>query len=229
MVEAAQIAGFRQDGKSKDRTDAGDLLKALEVGVVLEVIVGPLFELITQLAEADHLAQGDAEHGHCLGCFLDGKADRRLRPAVNILQQALLGHFAANEGPGSFHKLFHWERSDRSRCRKGSQQLQQPLGTRGMVVALDFGEIERQIMREQAMLGARLFQGDLRVGQRQFLKVMDVMDQRIVEVLGKPGFEQMQQDLRVLGIVLIPGVVHGLAGAGHSYRRDQLQMKPFRL
>ena len=37
MVEAAQVAGFGQDGEREDGTDAWQLLEASEVVVVLEV------------------------------------------------------------------------------------------------------------------------------------------------------------------------------------------------
>ena len=35
----------------------------------------------------------------------------------------------------------------------------------------------------------------------------------------------MQQDLRILRIVLVPGVVHRFPRASHCQRRDQLQVK----
>ncbi len=35
----------------------------------------------------------------------------------------------------------------------------------------------------------------------------------------------MKNDLSVLGIVLVPGVVHGLSGTSHSQRRDELQFE----
>ncbi len=48
---------------------------------------------------------------------------------------------------------------------------------------------------------------------------------RIVVVLSHAGLEQMEQDLGVLRIVLVPGVMHGFAGSLHSKRSDQLQME----
>ena len=55
MVEAAQVAGFGEDGQRQDGADAGQLLETPEVGVILEVMRGSLFKLIAQLVEANHL------------------------------------------------------------------------------------------------------------------------------------------------------------------------------
>jgi hypothetical protein len=55
MCEAPQIAGFGKDRECQDGTNAGNLLKTAGVGVVPEMKSGALFELISQLAEADHL------------------------------------------------------------------------------------------------------------------------------------------------------------------------------
>ncbi len=43
--------------------------------------------------------------------------------------------------------------------------------------------------------------------------------------LGHAGSEQVKQDLCILRIVLIPGVVHRFPRAGYRQRRDQFQMK----
>src|ERR1700730_18360188 len=43
--------------------------------------------------------------------------------------------------------------------------------------------------------------------------------------LVQTGFEEMQNYLRVLRIVLIPGVVHCLAGAGQRQGRNQAQVE----
>lgn len=40
-----------------------------------------------------------------------------------------------------------------------------------------------------------------------FLRIMSAADQRIVPGLSQSGLEQVQDHLRVLGIVLVPGVV----------------------
>ena len=76
MAEAAQIAGFGKDGERQDGADARHLLEALEVGVVLEMQRGSLFELIAQLTESNHLTQHDAEHSDGLRVFLHRKSNR---------------------------------------------------------------------------------------------------------------------------------------------------------
>jgi len=57
------------------------------------------------------------------------------------------------------------------------------------------------------MLHARLAPRDLKVGLRQLLPVIDALHQRIMRALGYAALQQVQQHLRVFGIVLIPGVV----------------------
>jgi len=54
---------------------------------------------------------------------------------------------------------------------------------------------------------------------------MRVVHERIVVALGHTGPEQVQQGLRILRIVLVPGVVHRFASTSNSQRRNQLQVK----
>lgn len=68
-------------------------------------------------------------------------------------------------------------------------------------MALDLGKVERQVVSQQAMLHPSLFQRDLGIGQRQLLKIVRVVHERIVVALGHTGPEQVQQDLRILRIV----------------------------
>ena len=63
------------------------------------------------------------------------------------------------------------------------------------------------------------------MGLGQFLDVGDVGNQRIVIELDRADLEHMQDDLRILGIVLVPAVMQRLAGAGQRDRRDQLQIE----
>jgi hypothetical protein len=56
---------------------------------------------------------------------------------------------------------------------------------------------------------------------RELLQVIHRMDQRIMIALGDLGLQQMQQDLRILGVVLIPGVIEGIACPGHGQRGNQ--------
>ena len=59
------------------------------------------------------------------------------------------------------------------------------------------------------------------MGLEQLLEVIDPGCQRIDVALGGSDPEHMQDDLRVLGIVLVPAVVQGLPGAGERHGRDQ--------
>src|SRR5208283_4364871 len=55
------------------------------------------------------------------------------------------------------------------------------------------------------------------------------MNDGIMVVLRQSTLQKMQDHLSVLGIVLVPGVVHGFASAGQSQRRNKLQFEPFRV
>ena len=84
-----------------------------------------------------------------------------------------------------------------------------------MIVALDLRKVERQVMGQEPMLRPCLLERDLGIGERQLLKVMDLVRERIMVVLSHAGLEQMEQDLGVLRIVLVPGVMHGFTGSRH--------------
>ncbi len=93
-----------------------------------------------------------------------------------------------------------------------------------MIVPLDLREVKRQVVSQEPVLGAGLLKRYLGIGERQLLKVVDLVRKRIVVVLGHTRLEQMKQDLCVLGIVLVPGVMHGFTGTSHGQGRNQLQM-----
>src|SRR5487761_173058 len=95
------------------------------------------------------------------------------------------------------------------------------------MVASDLREIERKVVSQKAMLRARFFQRNVVVRFRKFLKIIQVVNHRIVIVLGQSGLEEMQDDLGVFRIVLIPRVVHGFSGACQSEGGNELKMKPF--
>lgn len=63
------------------------------------------------------------------------------------------------------------------------------------------------------------------VGLGQFLCVVGAVQQRVVPGLAQAGLEQMQDPLRILGIVLVPRVVHRLASASERQRRNQSQLE----
>ena len=93
------------------------------------------------------------------------------------------------------------------------------------MVAGDLREIERQVVGQQAMLRASFFQRDVVMCFRKFLKIVQVVNHRVVIVLGQSGLEEMQDDLGIFRIILIPGVVHGFSSARQSQRRNELRLK----
>jgi len=55
---------------------------------------------------------------------------------------------------------------------------------------------------------------------------MNLVHQRVMEVLGKTGPEQMEQNLRALRIVLVLGIMHDFARSRHGNRRNKLEVNP---
>ena len=106
------------------------------------------------------------------------------------------------------------------------QQFGEPLGPRAVQIALRFGKVQRQMVRHEAVLEPHLPQGDLLVGIGHLLQVLMPGHERIEIPLRRPVLQQMQNDLRVLRIVLVPRVVQGLSRAGDGNRRHQAEMKP---
>ncbi len=63
---------------------------------------------------------------------------------------------------------------------------------------------------------------DRLVGLREFLDVVDAGRQGIVVALDGTDAQHVQDDLRVLRVVLVPAVVEGLARTGERERGDQV-------
>src|SRR5918993_5642375 len=80
-------------------------------------------------------------------------------------------------------------------------------------------------MVEQTVLHARLAQRNLEVGLRQFLEIVGLFNERIVEILCVLVTQQMQDDLRVFRVVFVPGVVQRLARPGDRDRGDELNFE----
>ena len=59
------------------------------------------------------------------------------------------------------------------------------------------------------------------MGHRQLLNVVDPVLQRVVVGLSCPDPQHVQDDLGVLGIILVPAVVQRLPGPSQSHRGDQ--------
>lgn len=65
------------------------------------------------------------------------------------------------------------------------------------------------------------------MGQRSLLQIMKLVDQRIMMMLSNASLEQMEQNLSVLRVILVPGIMHCFAGAGHNQRCDKNQVEAF--
>ncbi|GGO33065.1 hypothetical protein GCM10010991_21860 [Gemmobacter aquaticus] len=87
------------------------------------------------------------------------------------------------------------------------------------------GKIQWQVMGQDTMPQFRLRPRDHLVGLRQFLDVASAGDQRVVKDLDRTDLQHVQNDLRILGIVLVPAVVQRFPRAGESDGRHELEIE----
>src|SRR5215207_11135306 len=80
-------------------------------------------------------------------------------------------------------------------------------------------------MVHQAVLDARLSERHLMMRLRQLLQVVRLFDDGVVEALRVTVAQQVEDDLRVLRVVLVPGVMQRLAGACHREAGGQSQLE----
>jgi hypothetical protein len=86
--------------------------------------------------------------------------------------------------------------------------------------AEELRKIQRQMVQQEAMLQTGARQGDLEVSVGEFLPVVDALPERVIISLHQALLQHGQDDLGVLGIVLVPSAIAGLAKAGLVYRGD---------
>lgn len=94
--------------------------------------------------------------------------------------------------------------------------------------AIGLREVERQVVSQDTMPQLGFRPRDDIVGLRQLLNVVRPLDQRIVVELFGADPEHVQDDLRVLRIVLVPAIVQRFPGPGETDRRDELRLEPGR-
>ena len=83
-------------------------------------------------------------------------------------------------------------------------------------------------MGQDPVPGLRFHPGDRLVGLREFLQVIDARGERVDVALRRTDPQHVEDDLRVLGVVLVPAIVQRLACSGERDRRDEAQLKPRR-
>lgn len=93
------------------------------------------------------------------------------------------------------------------RGRVALKEGQEPVGPRRAVEAIGLREVERQVVSQDTMPQLSFRPRDDIVGFRQLLDVVRPLDQRIVVELFSADPEHVQDDLRVLRIVLVPAIV----------------------
>ncbi len=97
------------------------------------------------------------------------------------------------------------------RCRKLEQKTHEPFVAGGAPVVVHLRDVQGQAMVDQRVLHLGACAGNLVVGLCKFLQVMMAGDLRVHVTLICATPEHFQDDLRVLGIVLVPRVEHRFA------------------
>lgn len=64
------------------------------------------------------------------------------------------------------------------------------------------------------------------MGFRQLLQIVDPGSQRVDVALRRADPQHVQDDLGILGVVLVPAVVQRLTRPGERDRRDEAQLEP---
>ena len=166
--------------------------------------------------QVPRLGDDEAEHGDGRSIRGDRQGDRALGRLVNVAEQACLANLAVGEVPGGCDKGPLAEGSDAGRYREALEEGEGPVAAGVVPEPLDFGEVERQVVGLQAMERLGLGLGHYLMGHRQLLNVVDPVHQRVVVRLGRPDPQHVQDDLGILGIVLVPAVVQRLPRPGQG-------------
>jgi hypothetical protein len=75
-------------------------------------------------------------------------------------------------------------------------------------------------MVAQAMPDTGPGEANLVMSLGKFLSVIDSIYKRVMPGLAKTNLQQMQNYMRILGIILVPGAVHCLTGSGQLHCRN---------
>jgi len=147
--EAAEVARLGEDRQGVDRPDAADRPQTPIVGMVGEEELGAVLDLVAAGDQAAAFRQGHAKHGD--GFSRHRQTDRRPRRLVDVREPAVLRDLAADHGPGGGDERLLVEHGDRGRYRERFEQRQKPVASRVAAEPLGLGEVQRQIVRQQAV------------------------------------------------------------------------------
>lgn len=228
MVEATQITGLGQDGQRVDRTNARNVAQQLIIDMFGQPVMGKPLYLVTLLDEAASLRDDHAEHSNCCRLLRDRQSHRSAGRFVYVIDKTGLGNLAANERPGSCRECPSVERGDAGRSGEPLDEREEPVGSAVACEAGDLGEVQRQVVGQDPVPGLRLHPGDRLVSLRELLQVIDARGERIDVALRRTDPQHVQDDLRVLGVVLVPAIVQRLARSCERDRRDEAQLEPCR-
>lgn len=106
------------------------------------------------------------------------------------------------------------------------QERKEPVGPGASMRPFGLREVERQVVRQDAVPELGLGPRDDLVCLRQLLDVSNASHKRIVEKLRRSDLQYVQDDLGILRVVLVKTVVQGLLRPGQADRGNQLQLEP---
>lgn len=225
MRKPAQVPGFGQNRECENRPHARYGAQPVIVGMGLQHLVGLVLNRGPDGAQVLMFRQHDTEHLNGFGVFRHGEPNALTSSGIEISEETAFIDFAAYHSPRLLLKRVWRIARDSGGGRKPMQQLRKPLRPGVGVVAFGLREIQREVMGHDAMLDLHLPKGDLVMSLDEFLQIVHGVHERIVIPLGHTGFEQMEQDLRVFGIVLVPGVVERITRPRHREGSNEAQLE----
>src|SRR6188472_1054116 len=115
---------------------------------------------------------------------------------------------------------------DTARRRETIQEGEEPVAAAVLTEAVDFWEVERKVVGQDAVQDLGLSSRDRFVHLREFLDIVDAGSKRVMIALRSPYGEHVQDDLGVLRVVLVPAIVERLPGPGERQGRDKPDIEP---
>src|SRR5215212_700494 len=221
VPKAAEVAGLGQNGGRGDRSNAWDPTQELVVRALVQELDGHRLKGVALLNEAACLGDDEAEQANRRGVDRDRQTDRGAGRLVDISEQALFRHLAPNHVPGGCDERLLAQGRNAAGCRKAVEEGKEPSAAAVMAKAGDLGEVEGQVVGQDAVEHLGFGLRDRLMGLRDLLDVVKAGRKRVMVGLRGLDPEHVQGDLRVLGVVLVPAVVERLARASERQGGDQ--------
>ncbi len=161
VCEAPEISAFSKYRQREHRTNARKRPKRFVVLATGEQLVSLFGELVALLDEVLIAPQLKAEALDLDGSLFHGQSNASMRNVVKLLQPRRLVDLAADQLPCGLPERVVADAANRLRRRKADEKSRKPFGMRTIEVSLYLREVQRQVVRQEAVLQARSSKADL--------------------------------------------------------------------